>query len=133
MDSKKRDEKRKSRGKAGEQYVSGYLRDNGYDIACMNYSSRYGEIDVIAENEKYIAFIEVKTRKQGSVVSGLECINGAKIKKMIRTAADYLSKHNTKKQPRIDCAQVEVNNSSGEVANMVYIENAVDDWSGYLI
>ncbi len=132
MDSNQRAKKIKARGKAGEQYVCGYLRNKGYDIVCTNFSGRYGEIDVIAENEKYIAFVEVKTRKQNSLVSGLESITEAKLKKVIRTAAEYLSKHNIDKQPRIDCVQLAVRDCDGEVIDMRYIENAVDDWSGYL-
>ena len=133
MDSKQRDRKRKARGKAGELYVCEYLGKKGYSIIGTNYSSRYGEIDVIAENESYIVFVEVRTRKQGAAVSGIESISPAKLKKCIRTAAEYLSTHDTNKQPRIDCVQVAVDDNDGEVTDMLYIENAVDDWSSFLI
>ncbi len=132
MTGKEHDEKIKQRGKAGEKYVCTYLEKNGYTIIRTNYSSRYGEIDVIAENESVIAFVEVKTRKQGSFASGLESITNSKLKKIIRTAAKYLATHNTTKQPRIDCVQVTVRDSDSDVIDFEYIENAVDDWSGYL-
>lgn len=131
MNNKQRDNIIKAKGKVGEKYVCEYLKNKGYDIICTNYSSRFGEIDVIAENEKYIAFVEVKTRKQDSYVSGLESITGAKLKKFIRTAAAYLEKHTTDKQPRIDCVQLTADNS-GVISEIKYIENAVEDWSKYL-
>ena len=131
MTGKQYDEKLKERGKAGEKYICTYLAKNGYNIICTNYSSRYGEIDVIAENESVIAFVEVKTRKPNSLASGLESITSSKLKKFIKTAADYLAKHNTDKQPRIDCVQV-IMSDDNSVVDLKYIENAVDDWSGYL-
>ena len=49
-------------GSRGEVEASRYLREKGYRILAANYRCRLGEIDIIAENEKYICFTEVKTR-----------------------------------------------------------------------
>ena len=46
-----RDFEIRERGKLGEQYVCEYLRSRGCEIKAVNYSSRFGEIDIIAENE----------------------------------------------------------------------------------
>ena len=133
MNSKQHDKKIKARGKSGEEYVCRYLQNKGYNIVYTNYSCRYGEIDIIAENDDVIAFVEVKTRKQGSFVSGIESITPTKLKKIILTAVDYITKHNTDKQPRIDCVQVTVSDKDGVTKDIIYIENAVDNLEDHLM
>ena len=49
-------------GSWGEEKAAEYLKKHGYKITGMNYRCRMGEIDVIAENRKYIVFCEVKLR-----------------------------------------------------------------------
>ncbi|MBQ2347982.1 MAG: YraN family protein, partial [Clostridia bacterium] len=90
MNSKLHDEHIKERGRQGEKLVCAYLEQKGYKIVCTNYHSRYGEIDIIAENDSVIAFVEVKTRKTNSLVSGLESINSTKIRKIVLTLLDYI-------------------------------------------
>ena len=59
-------------GRAGEEYAAKWLEEHGYHILEQNYHSRFGEIDIIAEDSQYIVFVEVKTRAEGSMVSPLE-------------------------------------------------------------
>ena len=129
MNREQHDEFIKERGRKGEKTVCEYLVNKGYKIVCTNYHSRYGEIDIIAENDSVIAFVEVKTRKNNSIVSGLESINYTKIRKIVLTLLDYTTKHNTTKQPRIDCAAVTVSCKGEEV---LYIENAVENPEDYV-
>ncbi|MBQ3970551.1 MAG: YraN family protein [Clostridia bacterium] len=116
----------RQRGKSGEKYVCDYLEKRGYKIVKTNYSSRYGEVDIIAENDKFIVFTEVKTRTENSFSAGFESITTGKIKKFIKTAVTYLVKFNIAKQPRIDCAQVIVNEDDNSLKRIDYLENAVD-------
>ncbi|MBQ2420070.1 MAG: YraN family protein, partial [Clostridia bacterium] len=48
-------------GSAGEEYAAEVLTRKGYEIITRNYRSRFGEIDIICKNDKFIAFVEVKT------------------------------------------------------------------------
>ena len=73
-------------GDRGEDYTARYLQKQGYTITGRNWHSRYGEIDIIAENGEYLLFVEVKTRK----------------------AESYLLAHPTEKQPRFDVAALTV-------------------------
>ncbi len=57
-------------GDRGEDYTARFLQKQGYTITGRNWHSRYGEIDIIAENGEYLLFVEVKTRKAGSMVPG---------------------------------------------------------------
>jgi putative endonuclease len=111
-------------GKIGEDYVCRYLENMGYEIALRNYKIRGGEIDIIAIKDDIIAFIEVKTRKISSVSSGLEAIDRNKMKRIIKTAQNYMWKEAVELQPRYDTAEVIYDNQ--KISKFSYIENAFD-------
>lgn len=98
----------KNKGNIGENIACEYMVKNGYKHIESNYHSRYGEIDIIAEDDKYIVFVEVKTRKSNTVYSGLEAVDSRKATKIMRTAFEYLAKNMTTKQPRFDIITVEL-------------------------
>ncbi|MBR1430935.1 MULTISPECIES: YraN family protein [Ruminococcus] len=115
-------------GKLGEESVCAYLIERGYKITARNYRIKGGEIDIIAENGDYIAFVEVKSRKPDSMVSGFEAVNKRKRGLIIKTAADYCCKYPNMLQPRFDVAQVIID--AGKVLSIDYILNAYDT-TGY--
>ena len=95
---------KKKLGDRGEDYTARYLEKHGFHIVERNWHSRYGEIDIIAENEEYLLFVEVKTRKAGSMVPGELAVTPQKQQKLRLTAESYLLAHPTEKQPRFDVA-----------------------------
>ena len=113
-------------GAEGEKRVANYLRKTGFSVIKRNFQSRYGEIDIIAENEEFLLFVEVKTRKQDSMFSGAEAVDEFKQRRILLTANDYIVKTQNEKQPRFDIAEVIVtekeNGESGY--KLRYIENA---------
>ena len=109
------------RGKKGEKFVAEYLENQGFKISCMNYHSKYGEVDIIFEDEKYIVFVEVKLRKKNSLIRGIEAVNRSKRIKIIKTALVYLMNHVCTKQPRFDVAEL-FDFQSGLTVN--YFKNA---------
>lgn len=113
-------------GKSGEDRVAAFLRSKGYKIVNRNYQCRFGEIDIIAERREYIVFVEVKTRKAGSLVSGEEAVNFKKQERIILTAEDYISKTLCELQPRFDVAVVTVTKKpdGSDIYNLNYITNA---------
>ena len=115
-------------GRLGEEAVCKYLADRGYSIVERNYRIKGGEIDIIADNGDYIAFVEVKSRKPDSMVSGFEAVNKRKRSLIIKTAADYCCKHPSMLQPRFDVAQVII--EEGRVLSIDHIPNAYDT-TGY--
>ena len=124
---------RKSEGKRigalGEKHVATLLKRNGYRIIGRNVRLSYKEIDIIAENEQYILFVEVKTRstEKSNLYRPAAAVNGAKQKNLLVAAGMYLRSHlseeQSRKQPRIDVAEVYV--SEGKVERVNYIENAI--------
>ena len=96
---------RQTKGKLGEDAVCAELEKRGHTIIVRNYHKRIGEIDIISRFDRYIVFTEVKTRKLGSMVSGLEAVNFTKQKKIVLTADAYLTENPTELQPRYDIAE----------------------------
>lgn len=109
-------------GKAGEDCVVHWLEERGYEILERNFHSRFGEIDIVARRETYIAFVEVKTRSINSLVSPLEAVTLRKQRKLAATAKEYLLKHPSRLQPRFDAAAVCLRGNSLVVEE--YLENA---------
>ena len=58
-------ENKSLRGAWGEALAAEYLRKKRYAVIACNYRCRFGEIDVIAQNRRYVVFVEVKLRKSG--------------------------------------------------------------------
>ncbi len=114
-------------GREGEKLAAEYLRKKGFIITERNYHSRYGEIDIIAENEEYILFVEVKTRSEGALVAPADAVDRNKQRKIAMTAAFYLMKSFCELQPRFDVAEITVSDQSGrEEYKINYIENAFE-------
>ena len=112
------------RGRWGEEQVARELERRGYTILERRYRSRYGEIDLIAEDEAFLVFVEVKFRSSCVFVSGLEAVDARKQRRLRQTAELYLSAcPPTGKQPRFDVAEECPADEAGRAA-ITYIENA---------
>ena len=81
----------KNTGDEGEEIASNHLESLGFKIASRNVSYKTGEIDIIAWKGEEIHFVEVKTRKMGSLIEPIEAVTEQKRKKIKRTAEVYLS------------------------------------------
>ena len=93
-------------GQWGEAVVAEDLRQKGWTIITTNFRCRMGEIDIIAQNGQYLAFVEVKLRKNGRFGAACEAVTPSKQRKLRLTAQIYLSGHPTDLQPRFDVAEV---------------------------
>lgn len=113
-------------GQNGEAVVAAWLQKHGYEIIKRNFCIRGGEIDIIALKDGVIAFVEVKTRIQGVIGSGIEAVTSAKKKLVIRSAMGFLTKYPQylESQPRFDVAEV-IRDSDNKL-RLRYIENAYD-------
>jgi putative endonuclease len=83
-------------GTLGEQLVARWLQLKNYQILECNWYCRWGEIDLIAQDQtsQAIAFVEVKTRRAYNWdADGLLAIDPDKQQKLIQTASLFLSKH----------------------------------------
>ena len=80
------------------------LVKEAYKILERNYQNRFGEIDIIAEKNKEIVFIEVKYRKTNKFGYGYEAVDRRKIMKILKLANYYIqSKKYQDYKIRFDC------------------------------
>ncbi len=93
-------------GSWGEALAADYLRSKRYKIVAAGYRSRFGEIDLIAQNRKYLVFVEVKLRKSADFATAREYVNRVKQDRIRVTASMYLADHPTALQPRFDVVEI---------------------------
>lgn len=95
-------------GAAGEKLAVVYLKQQGYRILETNFRSRFGEIDIIAQEGETLVFIEVKSRN--SRVFGLpeEAVGFRKLAHLQKTAAYYRTiRHKLPEGERVDVVAIE--------------------------
>ena len=84
-----------------------------------------GEIDIVASDGRYLAFVEVKLRKNGRFGAACEAVTPAKQRKLRAAAEMYLLNHPTTLQPRFDVAEIYAPQGiHTEEPDIYYIENA---------
>lgn len=77
-------------GNQGEQAAADYLQQHGYRICARNFRVPVGEIDIIAEYQDTLVFVEVKTRRSLRFGSGAQAVSYHKQQKIIQTARWFL-------------------------------------------
>lgn len=93
-------------GAWGEALAARFLQKKRYKIAATNYRSRFGEIDLIVSDRKYLVFVEVKLRKSDQFASAFEYVDSRKQDRIRTTAQIYLSEFPTDLQPRFDVIEI---------------------------
>lgn len=81
-------------GHDAEKVAAEYLRNEDYKVLDLNWRTKYCEIDIVAEKNKTVYFIEVKYRKSISFGGGLEYITAKKLKQMSFAASMWVNDHN---------------------------------------
>lgn len=119
-----REGENQQKGRLGEDAVCELLIKRGHEILARNFHKRCGEIDIISRCGGFVVFTEVKARKRGSLVSGLEAVDFRKQAKIVRTADLWLSEHDTGLQPRYDIAEVTLAGSIPRVVGIEIYEDA---------
>ncbi len=93
-------------GAWGEAVAAQYLQKKRYRLIASGYRSRYGEIDLIVQNRKYLVFVEVKLRKSDRFALAKEFVDYRKQERIRSTALMYLQQFPTELQPRFDVIEV---------------------------
>lgn len=95
-------------GQFGEELSCRYLAQKGYSILERNFKVLFGEIDIIAEKNHCICFVEVKCRKSKRYGLPEEAITSYKKKKIIQVAQFYIKKKRIKNRKfRFDVVAVQ--------------------------
>lgn len=93
-------------GAWGEAFAADYLQRKRYKVVAQGFQCRFGEIDLIAKNRKYIVFVEVKLRRSAAFAEAREFVDARKQNRLRTTADFYLSQNPTQLQPRFDVIEI---------------------------
>jgi putative endonuclease len=77
----------------GEEEAVGLLKAHGYKILARNFKNRFGEIDIIAQDNGVISFIEVKTRRTTHFGTAFEAVSWVKQRKIAKVALSFLKEN----------------------------------------
>jgi putative endonuclease len=80
-------------GRKGERAAARFLRQRGYTILRRNVRYRYGELDLIALRDDVVAFVEVRTRRQGTHADLFRSIDRAKQHRLYRAACAVIKRY----------------------------------------
>lgn len=117
--------KTKLLGRQGEAMAAELLRKKGYQIIGMNYKTRFGEIDLIAEDRDHIVFVEVKLRRDRRFAEAREFVDPRKIERIKTTAEIWLSQNETEKRARFDVVEIYFSGEGGpEKEEIIHLEDA---------
>ena len=108
-------------GNKGEDLAVNYLFANGYDVIHRNYRVGRSEIDIIAQINNTVVFIEVKTRKDHSHGYPEEFVSEAQQQRIIEAAEEYLESKSWNDDVRFDIISVL---SNGEKTTLDHFEDA---------
>ncbi len=115
---------RKEIGALGERIAADYLEQQGYWVRERNFRSQEGEIDIIAEKDDFLVFVEVRTKRSSSFGTPAESVTRSKIERLINLSQSYIqSHHDLPPWWRIDVVAVELT-PGGKVSGIEIIENA---------
>jgi len=93
-------------GAWGEAKAAEYLKKKHYVLLATGYRSRFGEIDLIVCDKRYLVFVEVKMRRSANFASARDFVDHRKQDRLRITASFYLAENPTHLQPRFDVIEV---------------------------
>jgi putative endonuclease len=96
----------KLRGAWGEALAAEYLRKKRYKLVAAGYSCKFGEIDLIVADRKFLVFVEVKLRRSADFAKAAEFVDRRKQDRIRMTASMYLTQNPTPLQPRFDVIEI---------------------------
>lgn len=97
------------RGWRAEDFAAADLTRRGYHILERNLVIAGGEIDIVAEHERRLVFIEVRSRQERSPIRPIETLTEAKKRRILRCGQAYIRRHHLSPRdcrPRYDIAEV---------------------------
>jgi len=118
---------RRDLGDFGERVAAAHLESKGYRILDRNYRIREGEVDIIAEREGTLVFVEVRTRRGSAMGTAAESVTPTKAARLVATAQAYVqSLAAPPAGQRIDVIAVTLA-PDGRVLSVEQIEGAVSE------
>jgi putative endonuclease len=111
-------------GRWGEEAAAQYLQANGYIVRARNLHTAHGELDIIAEKDGLLVFVEVKTRSSHSFAYPEASVTPRKQAHLLSAAEAYFQQHP-------ECGEawqfdvIAVERTPGQEPEIVHFENVI--------
>lgn len=113
----------RQQGKRGEQIAANFLTKKGYRIVARNFSSKLGEIDLIATYKETLIFIEVKSRTNLDFGEPYEAVGTHKLRSIANTGRFYALLHPMLPHiQQIDVVSIRIT-AEGNIKQIEHLEN----------
>ena len=118
---------RRDLGDFGERVAKAHLEAKGYRILATKFRVREGEVDIVAEGDGVVAFVEVRTRRGDALGAAVEAIDARKAQRLLLAAEAFAQQHpELPPTRRIDLIAIDLD-ASGRVVSLQHIESAVEE------
>ena len=112
-------------GHDSELMAEQFLLAKGYRIVARNLRTQLGELDIVAEDNGVLVFIEVKGRATEAFGGALLAVDRRKQVKLVKLASQYLARHHWSDRPcRFDVVLVQGLPQAG--GHIQHLQNAFD-------
>ena len=113
-------------GDFGERVAAAHLESKGYRILATKFRVREGEVDIVAERDGVVAFVEVKTRRGDAMGPAIEAVDARKAQRLLLAAEAFGMRHEALPAARrIDLIAIDLD-ARGRVVSLQHIESAVE-------
>jgi putative endonuclease len=117
---------RRDLGDFGERVAAAHLESKGYRVLATRFRVREGEVDIVAQRDGVVAFVEVKTRRGDAMGSAIEGVDAAKAQRLLVAAEAFGAAHpDLPEERRIDVIAIDLDRG-GRVLSVEHVENAVE-------
>lgn len=112
-------------GNKGEELAAEYLQKKGYTILAKNYRSKWGEVDIIAKQNKVVVFVEVKTKTTDKYGEPWEMVNGWKVEQVKRMGEVWCREYGWEGRVRLDVVGVWLDQNEPRIEHWESVEIGV--------
>ncbi len=112
-------------GKEGEKAAVKFLKKKGYRFIEKNYRNKTGEIDIVAEQDEVLVFVEVKSRTDAEYGEPLEAVTPHKQRKICQVARGFMTQHRIESRDcRFDVVGIKGNPSQPKTWEIELVQDA---------
>jgi putative endonuclease len=120
---------RHQKGWRAEEYAARRLVREGYHLIGRNVYVGVGEIDIVAEHDRRLVFIEVRSRSLNTPVRAASTVDRTKARQILRCARAYMKEHRMRRSevnPRYDIAEVALD-AEGKPCDFSVLQSAITE------
>lgn len=111
-------------GYRAEKRASRFLQKQGLSLITKNFQTRYGEIDLIMQDQHEIVFVEVRYRQNTDFGTASETVSLMKQRRIVKSSLTYLMKNQIPDSLpcRIDVIEITKNDEIRWIKNAFDVE-----------